>query len=156
LKFKPPTTPPPEKIIITLAAAAALAATVHAVSQNDAGSAVGSGRFRGHAREVIAGNVGELRGLRSQFNISDGQRTLLTLLHLEEMPLAEIAGHPGISLANAKIKAFRARRTLRKILTSHGYSTTFQTFLAEPVPAGQNRVRARPRRPGRASPADPV
>jgi len=53
------------------------------------------------------------------------QRSLLTLLQLEEMPLAEIAGHLGISLANAKIKAFRARRTLRKILTSHGYSTTF-------------------------------
>lgn len=52
------------------------------------------------------------------------QRMILTLLHLEEMPLADIAGHLGISLANAKIKAFRARRTLKKILTRHGYSST--------------------------------
>ena len=51
------------------------------------------------------------------------QRTILTLLHLEQMPLAEIAGHLGISLANAKIKAFRARKTLKKILTRHGYSS---------------------------------
>lgn len=51
------------------------------------------------------------------------QRTLLTLLHLEQMPLAEIAGHLGISLANAKIKAFRARNHLRKILKHHGYRT---------------------------------
>ncbi len=53
------------------------------------------------------------------------QRTILTLLHLDEMPLAEIAGHLGISLANAKIKAFRARRSLKKILSRHGYSSTF-------------------------------
>jgi len=53
------------------------------------------------------------------------QRMILTLLHLEQMPLAEIAGHLGISLANAKIKAFRARMSLRKILTRHGYSSHF-------------------------------
>ncbi len=51
------------------------------------------------------------------------QRIILTLLHLEQMPLAEIAGHLGISLANAKIKAFRARNHLRKILKNHGYRT---------------------------------
>jgi RNA polymerase sigma-70 factor (ECF subfamily) len=51
------------------------------------------------------------------------QRTLLTLLYLEQMPLGEIAGHLGISLANAKIKAFRARNKLRTILKNHGYSS---------------------------------
>ncbi|SRR6266446_7141793 len=49
-------------------------------------------------------------------------RALLTLLHLEEMPLAEIAEHFGWSRANAKIKAFRARHRLRTILNSHGYT----------------------------------
>lgn len=50
------------------------------------------------------------------------QRTILTLLYLDQMPLAEIAGHLGISLANAKIKAFRARNQLRPLLKHYGYS----------------------------------
>ena len=74
---------------------------------------------------VESPNPGTDEAARILSHLPPDQRTLLTLLHLEEMPLAEIAGHLGISLANAKIKAFRARRTLRKILTSHGYSTTF-------------------------------
>ena len=49
-------------------------------------------------------------------------RALLTLLHMNEMPLAEIAGHFGWSLAKAKIKAFRARQRLRSILTRHEYT----------------------------------
>lgn len=48
-------------------------------------------------------------------------RALLTLLYLNEMPLNEIAGHFGWSLANAKIKAYRARKRLRTTLKSHGY-----------------------------------
>lgn len=47
------------------------------------------------------------------------QRAILTLLHLEKMPLTEIAEHLGISLANAKIKAFRGRNKLRSILKNH-------------------------------------
>ncbi len=49
-------------------------------------------------------------------------RALLTLLHLNEMPLAEIAEHFGWSRANAKIKAFRARQRLRTILARHDYT----------------------------------
>jgi RNA polymerase sigma-70 factor (ECF subfamily) len=49
-------------------------------------------------------------------------RALLTLLHLNEMPLAEIAGHFGWSRAKAKIKAFRARQRLRTILARHEYT----------------------------------
>lgn len=48
-------------------------------------------------------------------------QALLTLLYLNEMPLSEIAGHFGWSLANAKIRAFRARNRLKKVLKSHGY-----------------------------------
>ncbi|MEY5024908.1 MAG: polymerase sigma-E factor [Verrucomicrobiota bacterium] len=51
-------------------------------------------------------------------------RALLTLLHLEEMPLAEIAAHLGWSRVKAKVKAFRARQRLKSILTQHGYSFT--------------------------------
>ncbi|MEM1295994.1 MAG: sigma-70 family RNA polymerase sigma factor [Verrucomicrobiota bacterium] len=48
-------------------------------------------------------------------------RSLLTLLYLAEMPLAEIADHFGWSRANAKIKAFRARNRLKSILKKHDY-----------------------------------
>lgn len=49
-------------------------------------------------------------------------RTLLTLLYLEEMPLSEVAAQCGWSVANTKIKAFRARRKLRSVLTRYGYT----------------------------------
>ena len=49
-------------------------------------------------------------------------RALLTLLHVGEMPLAEIAEHFHWSRANAKIRAFRARRRMRGILEKHGYA----------------------------------
>lgn len=48
-------------------------------------------------------------------------RALLTLLHLEQMPLAEIAQHFGWSRINAKVKAFRARQRLKTLLQRHGY-----------------------------------
>lgn len=75
------------------------------------------GRLAGEP-QALAGD--EAREILS--HLPPDQRTLLTLLHLEQMPLTEIAGHLGISLANAKIKAFRARAKLRTILQSHGYS----------------------------------
>lgn len=49
-------------------------------------------------------------------------RALLTFLHLNEMPLAEIAEHFGWSRAKSKIKAFRARQRLRTILARHEYT----------------------------------
>lgn len=48
-------------------------------------------------------------------------RALLTLLHLEQMPLAEIATHFGWSHINAKVKAFRARQRLQIQLKKLGY-----------------------------------
>ena len=52
---------------------------------------------------------------------SPEDRTLLTLLYLVDMSLAEIADHFGWSLANAKIKAYRARNRLKGILKDHDY-----------------------------------
>lgn len=49
-------------------------------------------------------------------------RVLLTLLHLEQLPLHEIAAHFGWSKVKAKVKAFRARQRLKTILTRHGYT----------------------------------
>lgn len=51
-------------------------------------------------------------------------RALLTLLYLEEMPIAEIAQHFGWSVVNTKVKALRARRRLRVILERPGYAIT--------------------------------
>lgn len=62
----------------------------------------------------------EVQWILSQLSPED--RALLTLLYLNEMPLAEAAGHFGWSLANAKIKAFRARHHLKSLLTRHGYT----------------------------------
>jgi len=62
---------------------------------------------------------GDARKLLAQLPPED--RALLTLLHIEQMPLAEIAEHFGWSRANAKIKAFRARRRLQRILKKNGY-----------------------------------
>jgi len=49
-------------------------------------------------------------------------RALLTLLYLNEMPLAEIAEQFGWSRANAKIKSFRARQRLKTLLARHEYT----------------------------------
>jgi RNA polymerase sigma-70 factor (ECF subfamily) len=62
----------------------------------------------------------EARHLLGQLPPED--RVLLTLLHIEQMPLEEIAGHFQWSPANAKIKAFRARRRLRRMLEKNGYA----------------------------------
>ena len=54
-------------------------------------------------------------------HLTPEDRALLTLLHLEQMPLAEIAQHFGWSRINAKVKAFRARQRLQSLLKRHGY-----------------------------------
>jgi RNA polymerase sigma-70 factor (ECF subfamily) len=66
--------------------------------------------------------LGEAQFLLSLLPPED--RALLTLLHLEQMPLAEIAQHFGWSRINAKVKAFRARQRLKAILQRHGYELT--------------------------------
>jgi len=44
------------------------------------------------------------------------QRTLLTLYHLEEMPIAEIAGITGLAEGTIKSHLFRSRKLLRGLL----------------------------------------
>ena len=47
------------------------------------------------------------------------QRTLLTLYHLEEMPIGEIARVTGLAEGTIKSHLFRSRKRLRNILESH-------------------------------------
>jgi RNA polymerase sigma-70 factor (ECF subfamily) len=71
------------------------------------------------AQSAATRDLGEAQRILERLPPED--RALLTLLHIEEMPLAEIAEHFQWSVANAKIKAFRARGRLRKILEKEGY-----------------------------------
>jgi RNA polymerase sigma-70 factor (ECF subfamily) len=50
--------------------------------------------------------------------LSPKERLVITLLELEERSVQEIAGLTGWSVANVKVRAFRARGALRKILES--------------------------------------
>lgn len=51
--------------------------------------------------------------------LSADERLVITLLELEERTVKEIASLTGWSESNVKVRAFRARKTLRKILESH-------------------------------------
>ncbi len=66
--------------------------------------------------------LGEAQYILSHLPPDD--RALLTLLHLEQMPIAEIAQHFGWSHINTKVKAFRARQRLKSLLQRHGYEHT--------------------------------
>lgn len=48
--------------------------------------------------------------------LSPKERLVITLLELEERSLVEIAGLTGWSVANVKVRAFRARAALRQLL----------------------------------------
>ena len=48
--------------------------------------------------------------------LSPEQRLVITLLELEERSIQEIASLTGWSAANVKVRAFRARATLRKLM----------------------------------------
>ncbi len=61
-----------------------------------------------NAREILQRGMAEL---------SPDERLILTLLELEEKTVKEIADLTGWSEANVKVRAFRARDALRKILT---------------------------------------
>ncbi|MBI2441455.1 MAG: RNA polymerase sigma factor [Lentisphaerae bacterium] len=59
------------------------------------------------AREVLAYALDRL---------SAEERTLITLLHLEERPVREAAGLLGLSAVNVKVRAHRARARMRRII----------------------------------------
>lgn len=48
--------------------------------------------------------------------LSPKERLVITLLELEERSLQEISGLTGWSIANVKVRAFRARAALRKLM----------------------------------------
>ena len=48
------------------------------------------------------------------------ERLLLTLQYLEELPLADIAAQMGWGLSKTKVKSFRARKKLKKLLINNG------------------------------------
>lgn len=62
-------------------------------------------------REIAAEIIGKLLS-----KLSPEDRTILTLLHAEEYSVAEIASLIGWSEAKVKIRAFRARHQMRKLL----------------------------------------
>jgi len=53
----------------------------------------------------------------SQLNLAE--RMVITLLELEEKSVREIAGLTGWSETNVKVRAFRARQKLKRILEKH-------------------------------------
>ena len=59
----------------------------------------------------------ELERLQSALaQLSPKERLVITLLELEERSVQEIAGLTGWSMSNVKVRAFRARAALRKLM----------------------------------------
>lgn len=52
--------------------------------------------------------------------LREEERMLLTMQYLEDLPLAEIADQLGWGLSKTKVKSFRARNKLRKLLINNG------------------------------------
>lgn len=61
----------------------------------------------GQARELLAWAMGSL---------SPDEHLILTLFEIEERSVKEVAGLTGWSESNVKVRAFRARQSLKKIL----------------------------------------
>ena len=112
-----------KKIIITLASAAVLAATVHAISPSTASSGLGSGPFRGHAREVIVGIIGELKDLRAKVALTDDQRAQIQGVLKSHKP----------EIATQLAKGRDARRAMRDAVEAHGAESTEATKAADAV-----------------------
>ncbi|NOT46548.1 MAG: RNA polymerase sigma factor [Acidobacteria bacterium] len=49
-------------------------------------------------------------------HVAADDRALLHMLYAEEMSIAEVAGHFGWSISKTKVKAWRARHSLRRIM----------------------------------------
>ena len=68
-------------------------------------------------------NPGESDGLAARelvqqllVQLSPADRLVVTLLHLKEKSVAEVSALTGWSCAGVKVRAFRARKRLRKFL----------------------------------------
>jgi RNA polymerase sigma-70 factor (ECF subfamily) len=55
-------------------------------------------------------------------------RLVLTLVYLEELPLAKVAEQTGWSLVMVKVQAYRARKKLRALLEKSGLKDLFEDF----------------------------
>ncbi len=55
-------------------------------------------------------------------------RLVLTLVYLEELPLAKVAEQTGWSLVMVKVQAYRARKKLRALLVKSGWADLFENF----------------------------
>jgi RNA polymerase sigma-70 factor (ECF subfamily) len=64
----------------------------------------------GRARELLAWALRQLTA---------DEQLILTLCEIEERPLREVAEHTGWSETNVKVRAFRARQNLKKLLQEH-------------------------------------
>jgi RNA polymerase sigma-70 factor (ECF subfamily) len=64
----------------------------------------------GRAREVLAWAMHQLRA---------DEQLVLTLCEIEERPIREVAELTGWSESNVKVRAFRARQSLKRILEDH-------------------------------------
>ncbi|MFA6133798.1 MAG: RNA polymerase sigma factor [Phycisphaerae bacterium] len=54
-------------------------------------------------------------------------RLVLTLMYLDELPLAQVARQTGWSLTMVKVQAHRARKKLRALMQKHGMSDLLET-----------------------------
>jgi len=91
--------------------------------------------------DFVLGTLSEKSDQRRAFEVTEqahkilallplDDRQILTLQYLEELPIAEIADQMGWGLSKTKVKSFRARKKLRKILTEHGLGEeTDATFM---------------------------
>ena len=73
-------------------------------------TSVDSALAAGRARELLAWAMRQL---------TPDEHLILTLCELEERPMREVAELTGWSESNVKIRAFRARNNLKKILENH-------------------------------------
>jgi RNA polymerase sigma-70 factor (ECF subfamily) len=67
-----------------------------------------------------AGCTQEAQWLLAKLKPDD--RTLLTLHYLNGMRLREIAEHLGWNISKTKVRSLRAKRKLKRILETHGYT----------------------------------
>jgi RNA polymerase sigma-70 factor, ECF subfamily len=64
---------------------------------------------------IAAGRARELLDVAMR-KLSADERLILTLAELEERPVREVAQLTGWSESNVKVRAFRARQNLKKVL----------------------------------------
>ena len=90
--------------------------------------------------EFVLGTLSEKTDQRHSFEMTEqaqkilallplDERQILTLQYLEELAIADIAEMMGWGLSKTKVKSFRARKKLRKILTEHGLGEETDTSL---------------------------